>query len=250
VAPAIHSWHSPGRGLEKSAVCAKLAHTAKDGTAYKKAVMKKSGRYKTSSMIEDQYEPGSRGRVLKNLPGITTKKGIDTVETREYLRVTDQLLQHFDRKHCFTAEDICLMHQAWLGSIYKWAGHYRQVFISKGGFSFSAPAFIPQLMDAFEKETLSRYTPCIFTAREAVIAALATVHTELLLIHPFRDGNGRLARQLAVLMGFQAGLPFLDFSILRGVKRRSYFAAVAAGLDRNYAPMMNIFSDVVYCSER
>ena len=98
MAPAIHSWHSPGRGLEKSTVCAKLAHTAKDGKAYKKAVMKKSGRYKTSSMIEDQYEPGSRGRVLKNLPGITTKKGIDTVETREYLRVTDQLLQHFDRK--------------------------------------------------------------------------------------------------------------------------------------------------------
>jgi hypothetical protein len=51
-------------------------------------------------------------------------------------------------------------------------------------------------------------------------------------------------------MGFQAGLPFLDFSILRGAKRQSYFAAVASGLDRNYAPMINIFSDVVYCSER
>ena len=215
-----------------------------------KAVMKKSGRYNTSSVLEDQYEPGSRGRVLKNLPGITTKKGIDTVETREYLRVTDQLLQHFDRKHCFTAEDVCFMHHAWLGSIYKWAGHYRQVFISKGGFSFAAPAFIPQQMDAFEKDILSRYTPCTFSEREAVITALAIVHTELLMIHPFRDGNGRLARLLAVLMGFQAGLPFLDFSILRGAKRRSYFAAVAAGLDRDYAPMINIFSDVVYRSEK
>jgi cell filamentation protein len=212
--------------------------------------MKKSGRYKTSGMIEDQYEPGSRGRVLKNLSGITTKKEIDAVETREYLRVTDQLLQHFDRKHCFTAKDVCFMHQAWLGSIYKWAGHYRQVFISKGGFSFSAPAFIPRLMDAFEKDILSSYTPCTFSERGAVITALATVHTEFLLIHPFRDGNGRLARLLAVLMGFQAGLPFLDFSILRGAKRQSYFAAVAAGLDRNYAPMINIFSDVVYRSER
>lgn len=59
-----------------------------------------------------------------------------------------------------------------------------------------------------------------------------------------------MAGLLAVLMGFQAGLPFLDFSILKGAKRRNYFAAVAAGLDRNYAPMMNIFSDVVYRSER
>ena len=105
-------------------------------------------------------------------------------------------------------------------------------------------------MDAFEKNILSRYTPCTFSEREAVITALAIVHTELLLIHPFRDGNGRLARLLTVLMGFQAGLPFLDFSILRGAKRRSYFAAVAAGLDRDYAPMMNIFSDVVYRSEK
>jgi len=240
----------PSRGVEKSTACAKLAHAAEDGKTYKTAVMKKSGRYKTSSMIEDQYEPGSRGRVLKNLLGITIKKGIDTVETQEYLRVTDQLLQHFNRKYCFTAEDVCFMHHTWLRSIYKWAGLYRQVFISKGGFSFSAPAFIPQLMDAFEKNILSRYTPCTFSEREAVITALAIVHTELLLIHPFRDGNGRLARLLTVLMGFQAGLPFLDFSTLRGAKRRSYFAAVAAGLDRNYAPMMNIFSDVVYRSER
>jgi cell filamentation protein len=222
----------------------------KNGKIYKTAVMKKSGRYKTSGMIEDQYEPGSRGRVLKNLSGITTKKEIEAVETREYLRVTDQLLQHFDRKHCFTAEDVCFMHHAWLESIYKWAGHYRQVFISKGDFSFSAPSFIPRLMDAFEKDILSRYTPCTFSERGAVITALAIVHTELLLIHPFRDGNGRLARLLAVLMGFQAGLPFLDFSILRGSKRQSYFVAVAAGLDRNYAPMINIFSDVVYRSER
>ena len=28
--------------------------------------MKKSGRYKTTHLIEDQPEPGSRGRVLKN----------------------------------------------------------------------------------------------------------------------------------------------------------------------------------------
>jgi hypothetical protein len=33
-----------------------------------KSVMKKSGRYDTSGMIEDQYEEGSDGLVLKNIP--------------------------------------------------------------------------------------------------------------------------------------------------------------------------------------
>ena len=35
--------------------------------------------------------------------------------------------------------------------------------------------------------------------------SIAMVHTELLLIHPFRDGNGRLARWLADIMAAQAG---------------------------------------------
>ncbi len=33
------------------------------------------------------------------------------------------------------------------------------------------------------------------------------VHEELVLIHPFREGNGRVARLLSTLMAFQAGLP-------------------------------------------
>ena len=39
----------------------------------------------------------------------------------------------------------------------------------------------------------------------------AAVHAEPILIHPFREGNGRCARLLATLMGLQAGLPALDF---------------------------------------
>jgi cell filamentation protein len=100
-------------------------------------------------------------------------------------------------------------------------------------------------MDDFEKRVLKRYTPCIFDDQECVVEALAVVHTELLLIHPFREGNGRLARLLAVCMALQAGLPLLDFSGLEGERREEYFAAVRAGLDRNYQPMELIFSGVV-----
>ena len=52
------------------------------------------------------------------------------------------------------------------------------------------------------------------------------VHVELVLIHPFREGNGRLARLLAMLMGLQAGLPMLVFDEMEGVLREKYFAAV------------------------
>ena len=70
---------------------------------------------------------------------------------------------------------------------------------------------------------------------------LAEVHAELVLIHPFREGNGRIARTLATLMALQAGLPPLDFSPIHGKKRQRYFTAVRAGLERNYKPMEEIF---------
>ncbi len=78
-----------------------------------------------------------------------------------------------------------------------------------------------------------------------IIESLAVTHCELVLIHPFREGNGRLSRLLATLMALQAGLPLLDFSGISGRKKEGCFAAVQAGLARDYAPMEQIFRSVV-----
>ncbi|MBM4309988.1 MAG: Fic family protein [Deltaproteobacteria bacterium] len=207
--------------------------------------MKKSGRYETTDLIEAQFQPGSRGRVLKNLQAITSKREIERIETCELLRTAEVMIDRYTRKHVFTAEDICAMHREWLGALYAWAGCYRQVHLAKAGFSFASLAFIPGLIADFEKHILQRFTPCVFDDRACVIEALAVVHTELLLIHPFREGNGRLARLLAACMALQAGLPLLDFSGIKGARREDYFAAVRAGLDRNYEPMRQVFSAVV-----
>ena len=137
------------------------------------------------------------------------------------------------------------MQRNWLGSVYGWAGKYRQVTISKGGFTFALPRVIPQLMVDFEKNELRRFTPCTFADREKQIQALAIVHTELLLIHPFREGNGRLSRLLAMLMALQAGLPPLDFSDFEGERKEEYFAAVRKGMERDYHPMEDFFSEVI-----
>ena len=109
---------------------------------------------------------------------------------------------------------------------------------------------IPKLMQDLEKGPLKKYTPCQFKTDEEIIIALAVVHTELMLIHPFREGNGRAGRLLAVLMAFQAGLPGLDFTGIRGKKREEYFAAVQSGLDRNYEPMKTVFRSVLSRTRR
>jgi cell filamentation protein len=80
---------------------------------------------------------------------------------------------------------------------------------------------------------------------EAVAHALAVVHAELILIHPFRDGNGRVARLLALLMGLQAGLPPLDFAPLDGPHKQNYIASIHAALARDYVPLTRIFEKVI-----
>lgn len=88
-------------------------------------------------------------------------------------------------------------------------------------------------------------TPCRFEGRKNVVSALARVHVELLLIHPFREGNGRIARALSIPMALQADLPVLDFSLIAGRRKKDYFGAIQAGLDRNYESMGRIFAGII-----
>ena len=202
-------------------------------------------RYDASGLPEAQFEPGSNGQVLKNRLGITSTQDMDDAETRVLAKTMDALVRSYGAAERFTAADLCEWHGIWLGDIYEWAGRYRQVNVSKDDFPFATAAHIPSLMEQFERDVLRRCTPCNFADRAAVTHTLAETHVELVLIHPFRDGNGRLARVLATLMALQAGLPLLDFSLIVGEKKQGYFAAVRAGLEKNYAPMERLFVEII-----
>lgn len=205
-------------------------------------------RYDTGHLTEDQFEPGSRGRVLKNLQGIRSKRAMDALEATKLAEATDWAIRHVTAEQRFIAADICQWHTQWLGAVYEWAGEYRQVNISKGGFPFAMSVRVPRLMQEFERNVLARYTPCAFDGTEKMLEALAITHCERVLIHPFREGNGRVSRLLSTLMALQAGLPLLNFSVIKGKQRAAYFAAVQTGIGRNYKPMREIFRRVVQAS--
>jgi len=170
---------------------------------------------------------------------------MDRIEGRGQVRALEELANPSDRDHRLTAADGCCIHQLWLGQIYPWAGKYRQDNLKKDDFPFAPAAYIPRLMAVFEAGGFKRLTPCRPAPVETLAAALAEVHFGLILIHPFREGNVRVARLLAVLMGLQGGLPALFFDKLSGRKRQQYFAAVRAGLDRDYMPMAKLCSVVI-----
>lgn len=104
---------------------------------------------------------------------------------------------------------------------------------------FAAAAQVPRLMHELERDCLAGIQ------HDDRVLALARTHAELLLIHPFREGNGRLARLLATLMALQKGFRKPSFETLLSQHRASYFAAMRSGLDRNYEPMRRLFALIV-----
>lgn len=148
----------------------------------------------------------------------------------------------------FTAKILCQMHRDWLGEIYEWAGSYRTVEMSKAGFTWP-PAFrVPANMDAFESNLLSKLTPFRFGKVDEGCVSLAKIHAEFLLIHPFREGNGRMARWLTDLMCLQAGLPQVSYAFVgRGSRRRkaTYLHAVIQGYEQNYCPLADFFLEAL-----
>lgn len=197
-------------------------------------------RYDTPGGDGSEFEPGSRGLVLRNLLGITEPAEMERVET-ELLTVA--YLDSFERVTMgtrFTAEMIRDMHRQWLGHLYPWAGHYRAVNVSKGNFLFCAADYIEPQMLRLEQEQLAEHTPCSGSV-EDVANRVAIVHAELLLIHPFREGNGRLGRWLADLMVLQAGFPVPEYDLDNDPKRQRYYAAMMAGFKGDVKPLAALF---------
>lgn len=202
------------------------------------------GRYDAHGP-ETEFERGSRGRVLRNLAGVRSAREMARLESERLLAATERLIDDTEVDQRFLADDICRMHRLWLGELYLWAGEYRQVNLVKDGFMFAAAHLIPDLMRDLERGPLRRYTPCQFTEVGEQAQALAVVHAELILIHPFREGNGRCARLLATLMGLQAGLPALNFGGIRGEEKKRYIGAIHAAMGRDYVPMTQIFQRAI-----
>ena len=191
---------------------------------------------------ESEFQPGSRGRVLRNLLGITRAREMEEAEAQAFASAQRVALKRYSGSHRFTPADIRYLHKLWLGSIYPWAGKYRTVNIVKGGFQFAHAPLIPRLMTVFGRGALRHHTPCGVAEDCTLARSLAVVHAELILVHPFRDGNGRLARLLSVLMAAQAGLQPLNFSALAGGGKRTYVQAVQTAMSRDYAPLETLFA--------
>ncbi|MEX2516871.1 MAG: Fic family protein [Gammaproteobacteria bacterium] len=201
-------------------------------------------RYDISNSSESLWQPGSNEKVLLNRLAIVNTEDMENLEFDLLLRLQNQLLNEIEIDSRIQSDDLCQWHQRWLGEVYEWAGRYRSVNLSIGDFQFAAAYRIHDLMAQFDRDIIGSYTPCGSFSDAELIDAISITHVELIVIHPFRDGNGRLARLLATVMALQANKPLLNFEMMASDKKR-YIGAIHAGHDRNYEPMRQIFGEIL-----
>ena len=181
-------------------------------------------------------QPGSQDQVLTNKLSITSAEDMNEAELILLQKLYVSVLQEHLPSGRIRALHLKTWHRRWLGNVYEWAGQYRSVNMSKGGFPFAPATQLPRLMQLFDTQYLARYTPCHGMTQEELIEAISILHVEFILMHPFREGNGRISRLLADVMAVQSGWEPLDYSSWEA-NRSAYVGAIQQGMDCVYEPM-------------
>ncbi|MCL4409599.1 MAG: Fic family protein [Gammaproteobacteria bacterium] len=189
--------------------------------------MSDSNRY-TVTGDEGVFEPGSNEQVLKNLLGIVDPNEMNVVETE----LLDALYMHIFENipENITFSTISHWHKMWLGNVYRWAGEIRTVNMAKPDIDFASPLQIPRLANRLEAELLAHYGHLPELNDDELVLFMSKIHVEFILIHPFREGNGRISRLLLDVIAVKAGLEPLDYS-LWDKHKPFYFKAIQAGRD-------------------
>lgn len=184
--------------------------------------------------------------MLRNKLGIVDPVAMGVVESAALRKAYDRSLDELDTSTRFSVELLKEMHRGWLGKIYDFAGQIRTVNLSKGRILFAPLAYLENTLRELDI-VLASNTPCEGMARPELVRAIALVHAEFELAHPFREGNGRLGRWLADLMAMQAGYPPLDwgFDLDLENKREAYFSALWEAYLKNYGPLEELISSVL-----
>ena len=193
---------------------------------------------------ETIYQPGSSDSVLLNKLSIVDEAEMEALESGLLLMLYEQI---FIESALLTALDfghIQEWHRQWLGNVYDWAGRLRSANLVKDGFKFAAADRIPHLIIGFEKRYLHRFEELSSFDRLELIGYMAECHVEFILIHPFREGNGRLSRLLFDALSVKAGTGLLDYS-LWDEHKAFYFKAIQAGVSGNYKPMTQLVDDIL-----
>lgn len=176
--------------------------------------------------------------VLINLLGIRDPAELEQAEAdfsaERYRTYEPSLLDLSD----FTFAHLQHLHHHLFQDLYSWAGQTRDVDISKGQTRFCTYKRIePEATKLFKK--VNKLAEC--RDEHQLIEQIADLYCEINILHPFREGNGRVQRfffeELLFTLGYNLTWPKLS--------REEWIDANIAGYHLNLQPLKNIFAQSI-----
>ena len=140
--------------------------------------------------------------ILKNKLGIKDEKLLKEYETRivafKIATISTVILPMY-----YTPERLKFIHKYLFDDIFYFAGEYREENITKGNFRFSEFEYIEEnIQRIFNNIKIDEMKKMSFND---FVKQISYIMTELNVLHPFREGNGRTIRELVREICFDCG---------------------------------------------
>ncbi|MCO5219000.1 MAG: Fic family protein [Thermomicrobiales bacterium] len=159
----------------------------------------------TSNAIEGSTLSSVETRLVIEEDAIIPDKSLrEHLEARDHAIAWDYAIDVVERKVSIDVADLLELHQRILyGTNHLEAGYFRRGSVRVAGSRtvFPNPLKVPELVEQFANEINLRPDDI-----HPVIHA-AGMHLDLVKIHPFADGNGRLVRMLMNVLVRRGGYP-------------------------------------------
>jgi len=161
--------------------------------------------------LDDQYEITNdpyvdpNTGVLRNLLGITDAVELEKADHDfSYALMADLLEGQPYRLEQISLAVLQDVHRRLFQDLYAWAGKLRTIEISKGNTRFAFSQYLDTLgSDIFAHLADEDWLRGL--ERSQLVERLAYYYSELNILHPFREGNGRAIRTLLSLLAQQLG---------------------------------------------
>ncbi len=138
------------------------------------------------------------------------------------------------RRDLLTEGFLKRLHKRMFGATWKWAGQWRTTEKNIG----IAPERIPEAVRQLLQDVAAQLEAHSYPIREIA----ARLHHRLVQIHPFPNGNGRVARTFTDLLLYSHGEERFRWGegnlVADGTVRDRYVAALRAADGRDYGPLL------------
>ena len=151
--------------------------------------------------------------VLVNKLDIKDEEKLKAYETKIVaLKLASLQKMEFDRS--YDENHLKFIHKYLFEEVYEFAGEYRKENITKENFLFSQYQFIEDnIKDIIKSINLEKYKELNF---EELVKEISKVMTDLNVLHPFREGNGRATREfireLLEDLGYEINWFLIDYN--------------------------------------